>query len=55
VKVSILGGILVTSAIFGLLGVVVAMVGAAIGMLIRVSRRLERIEAFLTELDRSIS
>ena len=54
-KVSILGGFLVTGAILGLLGVVVAMAGVAIGMLIRVSRRPERIEARLTEIDRSIS
>ncbi len=50
-KIPILGGVLVTGTIFGLLGVVVEMIGVAIGMLIRVFRRLERIEARVTEID----
>jgi len=36
-----------TGAEFGLLGVVIAMVGVALGLLIKVSRRLDQIEAHL--------
>jgi hypothetical protein len=46
-KASLLGGFLMAGAIFGLQGVVIAMVGVTIGSLIRVSQRLERIEARL--------
>jgi len=39
----------VTGASLGLLGVVIAMVGVAIGLLIKVTKRLDQIEAYLKE------
>ena len=45
-KISIWGDILVAGDILGLLGVVVAMIGFAVGMHIRISGRLGRSKTF---------
>ena len=38
-----------TEGIMGLLGVIIAMTGVAIGLLVRISKAVERIEARLNE------